>query len=35
VVKSIEEFFYLEAINDEGILTDIGKSMSKFQIDVT
>ncbi len=35
VVKSIEEFFYLDAMNEQGILTDIGKSMSKFQMDVT
>jgi HrpA-like RNA helicase len=35
VVKSIEELFYLVAINEKGIITDISKSMSKFQMAVT
>jgi pre-mRNA-splicing factor ATP-dependent RNA helicase DHX15/PRP43 len=34
VVKSVEQLFYLEAIDDKGIITNIGKSMSKFQMDV-
>ncbi len=33
IVKSVEQFFYLEAMDEKGIITDIGKSMSKFQMD--
>jgi ATP-dependent RNA helicase DHX8/PRP22 len=35
VVKSVEQLFHLEAMDEKGIITDIGKSMTKFQIEVT
>jgi HrpA-like RNA helicase len=35
LIQINQQLFYLEAMDEKGIITDIGKSMSKFQIDVT